>query len=104
MAEKSFSIRLGDDLTDRADAVAEHLSLKRVDIIRIALREYLTRAEQALAAGMTPEESSRLRSGITLGLLAQEEVGITPAEKALLAELMKERGMGASSEGDKLCT
>jgi len=100
MAEKSFSIRLGDDLTDRADAVAEHLSLKRVDIIRIALREYLTRAEQALAAGMTPEESDRLRSGITLGLLGQQQgVGITPAEKALLAELMRERGMGASSEG-----
>ena len=100
MAEKSFSIRLGDDLTDRADAVAEHLSLKRVDIIRIALREYLTRAEQAIDAGMTPEESDRLRSGITLGLLGQQQgVGITPAEKALLAELMRERGMGASSEG-----
>jgi predicted transcriptional regulator len=100
MAEKNFSVRLGDELVARADAVAEHLSLKRIDIIRMALREYLTRAEQAITAGMTPEESNRLRSRLALGLLDQQEVGITSAERALLAELMKERGMGASGEGE----
>jgi predicted transcriptional regulator len=101
MSKKGFNIRLDTEIIDRADAVAEHLSLKRIDIIRMALREYLTRAEQAIAAGMTPEESNRLRSGLALSLLGQQEgVGITPAEKALLAELMKERGMGASGEGE----